>query len=62
MQLDPGKLAGRAVSEALMSRGILARETHTTVLRFAPPLIIRQEQVDELLQTLPEVLEQLCPS
>ena len=62
MQLDPGKLAGRAVSEALMSRGILARETHTTVLRFAPPLIIRQDQVDELLHTLPEVLEQLCPS
>ncbi len=58
MELDPGRLDGRAVSEALMARGILARETHATVLRFAPPLTIGRKQIDELLRVLPEVFEQ----
>ncbi len=59
MELDPKRLEGRAVSEALLARGILARETHATVLRFAPPLSISQTQCDELLSVLPEVFEQL---
>mgnify|MGYP001826073916 CR=1 FL=1 len=59
MELDPSRLAGRAVSEALMASGMLVRETHATVLRFAPPLIVRREQIDELLGVLPDVLEQV---
>ncbi len=59
MELHPSRLAGRAVSEALMASGMLVRETHATVLRFAPPLIVRREQIDELLGVLPDVLEQV---
>ena len=62
MELDPRRLSGRAVSESLMASGMLVRETHATVLRFAPPLIVRREQIDELLGVLPGVLEQVATS
>jgi len=29
-----------------MRRGILTKDTHGTVLRFAPPLVIAKEQID----------------
>lgn len=60
MELDPARLSGRAVSEALMATGMLVRETHATVLRFAPPLIITRGQIDELLEILPGVLDRLA--
>lgn len=40
----------------LLSRGILTKETHRTVIRFAPPLIISEEQIDLVVQALAEVL------
>jgi ornithine--oxo-acid transaminase len=60
MELDPARVAGRAASEALMEAGMLVRETHATVLRFAPPLIVTREQIDELLNVLPGVLDQVA--
>jgi ornithine--oxo-acid transaminase len=57
LELDAAQTRGRAVSEALLERGILARETHGTVLRLAPPLIIGPPEIEQLLSTLPEVLE-----
>ncbi|MBK6324965.1 MAG: ornithine--oxo-acid transaminase [Chloroflexi bacterium] len=40
------KVAARPFAEALRERGILCKETHKTVLRFAPPLVITQEEID----------------
>jgi len=60
MELDPAQLPGRAVSEALMAAGMLVRETHATVLRFAPPLIVSREQIDELLRVIPGVLQEIA--
>jgi ornithine--oxo-acid transaminase len=36
----------RPVSEKLMRLGVLAKETHETTLRFAPPLVISEEDLD----------------
>ena len=36
----------RPYCEALRDRGILCKETHETVLRFAPPLVITKEEID----------------
>jgi ornithine--oxo-acid transaminase len=47
----------RPFCEALMQRGILAKETHDQVVRFAPPLIISK---DELAGALPAIQEVLC--
>jgi ornithine--oxo-acid transaminase len=39
-------LGGRDVSERLMSSGVLAKDTHGTTIRLAPPLVISQDDLD----------------
>jgi len=48
--------SARAVCEALMKRGLLSKETHETVVRLAPPLVIEKQQVDWAVQQISEVL------
>ncbi len=46
----------RPFCEALSKRGILAKETHQQVIRFAPPLVITREQIDWVLEQVQAVL------
>lgn len=46
----------RRFCEALQQRGILAKETHQNVIRFAPPLIIDRQTIDWALPHIREVL------
>ncbi len=46
----------RRFAEALRDRGILVKETHVHVLRFAPPLIIDKKSVDWMLPIIRDVL------
>lgn len=46
----------RRFAEALRDRGILVKETHVHVLRFAPPLIIDRKSVDWMLPIIRNVL------
>ena len=46
----------RPFCERLMEEGILAKETHHQVIRFAPPLIITREEADWALQRIAKVL------
>jgi ornithine--oxo-acid transaminase len=47
----------RPFCEALMERGILAKETHHQVIRFAPPLVVSREELDEALPAIAEVTQ-----
>ncbi len=47
----------RGFCEKLMELGILAKETHGTVIRFAPPLIITRSDVDWALERIAQVLK-----
>ncbi|MCW2862182.1 MAG: ornithine aminotransferase [Actinoallomurus sp.] len=49
----------RPVSEKLMDRGVLAKETHETTLRLAPPLVIDKTDLDWALDHLEAVLAEL---
>ncbi|MCC7259968.1 MAG: ornithine--oxo-acid transaminase [Alphaproteobacteria bacterium] len=60
MEIDPAKAAARTVCEKLMARGVLSKETHHTVVRFAPPLIITKEQIDSAVNAVREVLSELA--
>jgi ornithine--oxo-acid transaminase len=40
----------------LQDRGILCKETHQHVIRFAPPLVINREEIDWALEYITEVL------
>jgi len=46
----------RRFCEALKEKGILAKETHENVIRFAPPLIIKKEEIDWALNHIRDVL------
>lgn len=46
----------RRFCEALQSRGILCKETHDNVIRFAPPLVIKKEEIDWALEHIEPVL------
>lgn len=56
IELDPahgdGTRTGRKVSEALMAAGILAKDTHTWTIRFAPPLVVEEADLDHALDTI----------
>jgi ornithine--oxo-acid transaminase len=41
----------------LLDLGILAKETHETVIRFAPPLIINKEQIDWAMERITQVFK-----
>jgi ornithine--oxo-acid transaminase len=58
LELDPEYVQARAVAEALLERGILAKETHETVLRIAPPLIIERGEIDWAVRGIEEVLRE----
>jgi len=46
----------RRFCEALMEKGILCKETHDNVIRFAPPLVITKEEIDWAMKSINEVL------
>jgi ornithine--oxo-acid transaminase len=46
----------RPYCEKLMKLGILAKETHEQVIRFAPPLVISREEADWALDRIAQVL------
>lgn len=46
----------RQYTTALKNRGILCKETHDWIIRFAPPLIIRKEDIDFAMKAIRSVL------
>ena len=56
VELKPEAGGARRFCEALQERGILAKETHDHVIRFAPPLVIDKETIDWALPSIREVL------
>lgn len=46
LEVDARKTDARAVVERLLKRGLISKDTHGTVVRFAPPLVIRREDID----------------
>jgi ornithine--oxo-acid transaminase len=56
VELKPEAKGARRFCEALQGKGILAKETHDNVIRFAPPLVIDKETIDWALPGIREVL------
>ena len=56
VELKPEAGGARRFCETLKSRGILAKETHDNVIRFAPPLVIEKETIDWALPIIRETL------
>ncbi|MDX1260381.1 ornithine--oxo-acid transaminase [Exiguobacterium sp. K1] len=48
--------AARPYCEALKEKGLLCKETHETVIRFAPPLVITKDELDWAFERIEQVL------
>ncbi len=59
IDIDPDLASGREVCEALMARGVLAKDTHGSTIRLAPPIVVSPEDIDWLVEQLAAVLEEL---
>jgi ornithine--oxo-acid transaminase len=56
MVLSENAGAARKYCEELMERGLLCKETHENIIRFAPPLTIEQKDLDWAFEQIAEVL------
>jgi ornithine--oxo-acid transaminase len=56
VEVDPARVTARSVCEALMKRGVLSKDTHGTVIRFAPPLTIERHELDLAVDALAAAL------
>ncbi len=59
IELNPEAGGARRFCKALAQRGILCKETHTHVIRLAPPLIISREELDWAFEHIQAVLTEL---
>lgn len=59
VEIDPGFASARRVCEGLMEEGVLTKDTHGTVVRLAPPLVIGAREIDEAVAALGRVLARL---
>jgi ornithine--oxo-acid transaminase len=58
LDIDPALGTGRDICERLLHRGVLAKDTHGSTIRLAPPLIIEADEIDWLIDQLAAVLDE----
>ncbi len=56
VDIDPAIATGREICERLMARGVLAKDTHGSTIRLAPPLVIEAEDLHWGIDQLAAVL------
>ncbi|WKB51986.1 ornithine--oxo-acid transaminase [Eleftheria terrae] len=61
VEIDPRFASARAVCEALMAEGVLSKDTHDTVVRLAPPLVVNRAEIDLAVAALERALQSFEP-
>jgi len=56
IDIDPALATGRQVCEALAERGVLAKDTHGSTIRLAPPIVVEESELDWAVEQLAAVL------
>jgi ornithine--oxo-acid transaminase len=62
VELHRNKASAATVIRRLLDAGVLTKDTHRNTIRFAPPLMIDESQVDWAVDRLTEVLEEVAAS
>jgi ornithine--oxo-acid transaminase len=60
IDIDPALATGREVCELLMERGVLAKDTHGSTIRLAPPIVVEPADLDWAVEQLEAVLGDLA--
>ncbi|TQS30142.1 ornithine--oxo-acid transaminase [Microbispora sp. KK1-11] len=58
VDIDPSLGTGRQISEALMRRGVLVKDTHGSTIRLAPPLVVSRDDLAWAVDQLSAVLRE----
>jgi ornithine--oxo-acid transaminase len=58
VEFHPDAGGARTYCERLKEAGLLCKETHETIIRFAPPLVITKDEVDWALERIAPVLSE----
>jgi len=61
VELDPKRVGARQFVETLLRHGVLSKDTHGTVARFAPPLVIEREEIDWAVERIRDALREYGP-
>jgi ornithine--oxo-acid transaminase len=56
IDIDPSLMSGREACERLAERGVLAKDTHGSTIRLAPPLVIEPAELDWAVEQLAAIL------
>lgn len=56
IDIDPALGTGKEIAQDLADRGVLVKDTHGSTIRFAPPLVVTDDEVRLAIGTLGEVL------
>jgi ornithine--oxo-acid transaminase len=56
IDIAPDKMTGREFTEALLGKGILAKEAHGQTVRLAPPIVSSESDIDLLVTSFGEVI------
>jgi ornithine--oxo-acid transaminase len=57
VDIDPALMNGREACERLAARGVLAKDTHGSTIRLAPPLVISEQDLTQALTALAAIFE-----
>jgi ornithine--oxo-acid transaminase len=60
VEIDPHYASARAVCDRLLANGIVSKDTHETVVRFAPPLVITRGELDQALAAIRASFDQVA--
>ncbi len=52
LDVEAGGVSGRGLSERLLRRGVLAKDTHGSTLRLAPPLVTTEDEIGMLVEAV----------
>jgi ornithine--oxo-acid transaminase len=61
IELDPKHATARRFVETLLRHGVLSKDTHGTVARFAPPLVVDRETLDWAVDRIRDALGEYGP-
>ena len=59
VELHPSDVSAKDICKKLITKGIIAKETHQTVIRFAPPLMISKEQIEWAMEQIKSVFKDI---
>jgi ornithine--oxo-acid transaminase len=60
VEINPAYASARLVCERWMQKGVLSKDTHGTVVRLAPPLVITEAEIDAAVESFHQCLTELA--